>query len=466
MYPLIILSVFILAALAWLAFFQKKPGSGISVSKIFNADKAAEYCTDNRGTIETKQKGDGSSYEVCVFNGNRQCEKEAMENGECPLGGVSLSGYITDSSAYCAVLGGRYEKSNISVGLEKGTCSFLNGNICDADDLFGGKCDKGNGSFSLYQNDDYNFSLKIPKNWEGKYTVSNGSGADGLVYISFDYNSNGLSSNLFKLAVVPSSLWEKQSASLQNNYLSRDASHFFSSVYPGDKPSDQGYLGLSAGIPGIISTFEITKPYLFSETEKESGSNYSIEKIIPSIGAVNGKVDVAIASFVEGLVSDFKNKVGAGDAWQGENTFKVFYNPCEVNGNFVSIMFETEEYTGGAHPESRYYGFDYDLKNGKVLALADIFSGDYVKSISEKSIAYLSKLNQAQPFTNDEWISEGAGPEADNFKNFCLGRDNIVFYMNPYQVGAYAAGMQEVIMPLSSLKDILDKGEASSLGLD
>jgi len=466
LYSLIFLSIFLVAVIAGIIFIQKKSGSNITINTVFNINPAAKYCTDNNGIIESRQRGDGSSYDVCVFEGNKQCEKEAMKSGECPLGGVSMVRYITNSSVYCAVLGGKYEKDSATTGLEKGTCSFFNGNICDVDDLYDGKCDKGSGSFSLYQDNNYNFSLKIPKAWDGKYAVNNESGADGIVYVSFNYDFNGSVFNIFKVAVVPSSAWENQNVTLKDNYLSRDDSHFFAAVYPSDKTSDQGYAAVAAGTVNVLSTFSITKPYIFSEKYNESGSNYSIEEMIPSVGAVDGKVDIAIISFVDGIVSDFKNKVGASGAWRGDNTFKIFYQPYEVNSNFVSIMFETEEYTGGAHPDSSYYGFNYDIKNEKIVGLVDIFSKDYVKSISDKSISYLSKLNQSQPFTNDEWINEGAGPKADNFKNFCFNKDTVVFYMNPSQVGSYAAGMQEIIMPISSLESILNKEEASDLGIN
>ena len=56
------------------------------------ADPAAQYCINQGGTNTTQTRGDGGEYGVCVFDDNRQCDAWAMYRGECPVGGVKISG--------------------------------------------------------------------------------------------------------------------------------------------------------------------------------------------------------------------------------------------------------------------------------------------------------------------------------------------------------------------------------------
>ncbi len=474
---LVIAVIILLIVLGAIYVFQKKISEIVFKSPNAIANPASKNCAEKGGRLEIKKRGDGGEYGVCIFNDNRQCEEWALYNGECPVGGLKVAGYITDAAVYCAIIGGKYDITSESVEVENGTCSFFNGKVCNVWDLYNGKCDKGDNETFIYENTDYNFSLNIPKRWSDKYNyaVNKEDGTNGIKYLAFDYA--GSSGNLFKIEIIPYSLYQKQ-PSVAGDYLGRDDSDVFVMVYPTAYPVDatgenksrsNEYQSLISDVRNIKDTFKITKPYIFPETSKETGSNYSIETMIPFVGAVeSGKVDLAINVFVESIVSEFKQSVSKPDAWQGDNTLKIFYDPYELNSDFVSIRFETDEYTGEAHSDNISYSFNYDLKKEKVLGLSDVFNTnkDYVKYISDKAVEYLLKINKDDPFTSEEWIKEGAGPKEGNFKTFTISRDTIVFYLNPYQVGSYAAGMQEVIMPWSSLKDILNQDIISNLKLN
>ena len=61
-----------------------------------------------RAATYTEQRGDGGEYSVCLFEDNRQCEEWAVARGQCPVGGVKVSGYNTSAARYCAITGGQY----------------------------------------------------------------------------------------------------------------------------------------------------------------------------------------------------------------------------------------------------------------------------------------------------------------------------------------------------------------------
>ncbi len=105
------------------------------------ANPASTNCIKQGGQSVTKTRSDGGQYGVCVFEDNKQCEEWALFRGECPAGGIKITGYVTDAAQFCAITGGQYAiTANSNQPDEQGTCTFKNSKQCDAGDYFNGKC--------------------------------------------------------------------------------------------------------------------------------------------------------------------------------------------------------------------------------------------------------------------------------------------------------------------------------------
>jgi len=105
------------------------------------ANPASVNCADKGGKLTIERRPDGGQYGVCVFTDNYQCEEWAMFRGECPVGGLRVTGYITPAARYCAIAGGRYAVvANSGAADEQGTCTLPGGKSCDALGYFEGKC--------------------------------------------------------------------------------------------------------------------------------------------------------------------------------------------------------------------------------------------------------------------------------------------------------------------------------------
>jgi putative hemolysin len=453
-----LLVIIILIVFAIFYFFTGGKFKTSNIPGLDILDSASKNCTEKGGTIHVKQRGDGKEYKVCLFEDNRQCEAASLLAENCPVGGLKITGYITEAAVYCAILGGKYEITGMNDINEDGNCSFFNSKVCNVWDLYNGKCEKGEINAITYENEEFNFLLKLPNSWKDKYQIKREERGDGIRYISFDYGEP----NLFKISIVPYSIWEKQDKK-EGEYLGRNNADVFTFLYSSDpirsdKQWGEEYLRMISSAESIKNTFKITKPYIFLERKTESGKNYDVEIMYPSVGAIsNGQVNIEISDFVNGIANSFKEMVGKPDAWDGDNSLKIFYEPYEINNDFVSIRFEISEYIGGAHPNSYSKSFNYDLKNNKIIGLSDIFDSnkDYLNVISNKTIQYLLKVNNENGLTDEESIKQGAGPKIDNFKTFTFNKNTIVFYFDPNAVAVYVAGRQDVIFPLSSIKDIL-----------
>jgi putative hemolysin len=76
-----------------------------SPEELVNPASAAQYC-EGQGGKRTVERGPGGAIGVCLFADNRQCEEWALLRGQCPLGGIPVSGYATTSERHCAIRGG------------------------------------------------------------------------------------------------------------------------------------------------------------------------------------------------------------------------------------------------------------------------------------------------------------------------------------------------------------------------
>ena len=109
------------------------------------ANPASANCVKNGGKVVVEKRGDGGEYGMCLFEDNRQCEEWALFRGNCPVGGIKVTGYATPAGRYCAITGGEYTvTANSNKENEQGACFFKNGVRCDVWEYYDGKCSANN----------------------------------------------------------------------------------------------------------------------------------------------------------------------------------------------------------------------------------------------------------------------------------------------------------------------------------
>jgi hypothetical protein len=139
----------------------------------------------------------------------------------------------------------------------------------------------------------------------------------------------------------------------------------------------------------------------------------------------------------------------------------VGYTVALAKDDLISIEFGVGSYSSGAaHPNSYTEVVNFDLKNGKLLKLSDLFKpgSKYLQVISAYSIQQLKKKSKEQgddAMLDDDWIQRGAGPEAENYSSWTISKKGLGIVFDSYQVAPYAAGPQNVFVPYSVLKEII-----------
>jgi hypothetical protein len=139
----------------------------------------------------------------------------------------------------------------------------------------------------------------------------------------------------------------------------------------------------------------------------------------------------------------------------------IGYEVVLAKDDLISIEFTVSSYSAGAaHPNSYAEVVSFDLKNGKALKLAELFQpgSKYLQTISAYCIQALTKQAKGQgdyALMDEDWIKKGAGPDLKNYNNWTISKKGLGITFDPYQVAAYAAGPQHVLVPYSALKEII-----------
>lgn len=112
------------------------------------------------------------------------------------------------------------------------------------------------------------------------------------------------------------------------------------------------------------------------------------------------------------------------------------------------------EYTGGAHPNSYCTTLTFDPNDGHEVTIGEIMKPGYeeplIELITQSIISFLNVKDVAEL---DEVIFDHQ--ELYISKNVVMGKDNLTFIYNKYDIAPYAVGEIIAEIPYEKLQDIL-----------
>jgi hypothetical protein len=169
-----------------------------------------------------------------------------------------------------------------------------------------------------------------------------------------------------------------------------------------------------------------------------------------------------VAAFKTGQTSE-ESETGNDNVLADEartSTLDIGYEIRYATDDLISMEFSEGSYeAGAAHGNSNTTVVNYDVKNGKKLALADLFnpSSKYLSAISAYCIKDLRDQSKKDKgaMLDEEMMKSGASPRADNYRAVAITKKGLWITFDPYQVAPYAAGPQHVLVPYAALKDII-----------
>ena len=130
------------------------------------------------------------------------------------------------------------------------------------------------------------------------------------------------------------------------------------------------------------------------------------------------------------------------------------YSLISQTGNLWSFKFDFSFYSdGAAHPGLYSLTLNYDLPQGRELALGDLFlpNSNYLETISNYCLEEIRK----QPYF-DSPSTSGADPTFENYRNWNITPQGLMITFDAYQVAPGAAGPQVIQIPFDQLRQIID----------
>ncbi len=209
----------------------------------------------------------------------------------------------------------------------------------------------------------------------------------------------------------------------------------------------------------------IHKQIKVSSKEKKYGINISYPQISTFAGEPHYTSFFGFNNFVRKQMEAERDSfiVWMND-WEINEHTKEFTSEYELgdsvyyaDNNLISTQFYGYSYfAGAAHPNNWSFTINYDLENSKEIFLKDLLTAGWESKISEICISEITKQKKDNGMEPSEWLKEGAGPKADNFKVFNVTKEGLLITFPTYQVGAYVEGPSEVFIKYSDIKEIIN----------
>ena len=171
-----------------------------------------------------------------------------------------------------------------------------------------------------------------------------------------------------------------------------------------------------------------------------------------------------IASFLQeqrsGFMTMMLDSISADIIFPGNLT--IDYETYNFSGDVISYQFTIYEYTGGAHGNTYFRTFTFDVTDEREIVLDDVFT-DVTAGLEAAAPTIRDSLSERlDDMADSQWLEDGTAPVVENYQHFALTEDTLLFFFPPYQVAPYAAGPQTVSVPLSALDGVLAPAFASA----
>jgi len=141
-------------------------------------------------------------------------------------------------------------------------------------------------------------------------------------------------------------------------------------------------------------------------------------------------------------------------------TLDIRYRFVGATDDYLSLLLTTIVFTGGAHPNTTSVSINWSIPEGRPLTLAELFRppGPTERPGPETLLpAYCRRtLARLTPPPDPEWVARGTAWNQENYQRWTMAPHGLQLTFDAYQVGSYAEGAHEAVMPYALLRASLD----------
>ena len=195
---------------------------------------------------------------------------------------------------------------------------------------------------------------------------------------------------------------------------------------------------------------EEASPEIGIQSIIEEAEDQTISVHYPVTG--NEKIDAILEGFALNRIELFRQetagiKLSDDDKWPFELhlEFEIIYK----SDRHLSLIFNESKYLGGTQSNVTMYTYNFNLEQGRQLALKDLFKGTsaYLEILSQYVYEQLINQNALDILLDEEWVVEGSKPLEANFKHFLMKENGIIVLFEKYQLGPAFIGEPSLEIP-------------------
>lgn len=201
----------------------------------------------------------------------------------------------------------------------------------------------------------------------------------------------------------------------------------------------------------VKETFSENSDNYTMKNIKDDNEKYKIDIYYPQTNY--DTLNMKIKSDIQNIVNDFKNSLNNETDWQ--YVLEISFNYYEYE-NYISFVFNVFSQTGGAHPNTRVFTVNYDIKNDKIIDITELTKmyTNILEIFSKTSYESLKDNDKILQYGNEDMFKRGLEERIENFRNFVFDKNGIVLFFNPYDIAPYVAGSFVVKVPYDKLDKI------------
>ena len=193
------------------------------------------------------------------------------------------------------------------------------------------------------------------------------------------------------------------------------------------------------------------------DKNKKKGISYEADIDYP-VFEKEPLLNAQVSDIVQKNLEAFNNEFFSAEAPAYPQVFEFDIDSSSVyeDTNHISFLLNVYQFTGGAHGSTTLIPITYSKQTKKLLSLEEAVQParkDWLATLSTEARKQLNAQVKKQKFSSDEdWINKGTEPAKENFAIFKLEKNSVRIIFSQYQVGPYASGMPEIVVPRSLFK--------------
>ncbi|MBE0697121.1 MAG: DUF3298 domain-containing protein [Anaerolineaceae bacterium] len=171
----------------------------------------------------------------------------------------------------------------------------------------------------------------------------------------------------------------------------------------------------------------------------------------PRVNAFNKTAEEIVNEEIRGFKEGVAQLPDDTPSGEYSSSLNISFATTNTNNGILSVLLRISFYSAGAaHPGTYSRVINYNLRDGKELALKDLFSpgSNFLDPISAACLEDLKARGVLS------W-EDGALPKADNYQVWNVTPAGLLITFDEYQVAPYAAGPQAVTVSYEKLKEII-----------